>query len=113
MVVAKHVETERVTVPVERRVERVRVERRPVSGAPASGQEIAAGEIRVPLVQEEVVVEKRPVVKEEVVISKDATHETQQIETDVRREQVDVGGDPSHLESEEARRRARTGGSRG
>ena len=92
VVVGKHVETERVTTPVQRRVEHVRVERRPVTDG--TGQaELSEGEIRVPVMEEEVVVEKRPVVKEEIVITREATTETEQVESDVRRERVDISGD--------------------
>jgi uncharacterized protein (TIGR02271 family) len=44
----------------------------------------------VPLTEEEVVVEKRPVVKEEVRIRKDVVEDTEVVEADVRREEVEV-----------------------
>jgi uncharacterized protein (TIGR02271 family) len=40
--------------------------------------------------EEEVVVEKRPVAKEEVRIRKDVVEDTEVVEEDVRREEVDV-----------------------
>jgi uncharacterized protein (TIGR02271 family) len=88
--VSKHVETEHVkkTVPVER--EEVRVERRPVEHAVGSASELRDQEISVPVTEEQVVVEKRPVVKEEVIISKERVPSEETIETDVRREKVDV-----------------------
>jgi uncharacterized protein (TIGR02271 family) len=46
-------------------------------------------EVSVPLT-EEVVVEKRPVVKEEVRIRKDVVEDTEVVEEDVRREEVDI-----------------------
>ena len=52
--------------------------------------EIGDQEIRVPVTEEEIVVEKRPVVKEEIVVTKRAVEETQNVEADVRRERVDV-----------------------
>lgn len=89
--VGKHVETERVEqeVPVMR--ERVHIERRPVTDANAPA-EIRASEheIRVPITEEEVVVEKRAVVKEELVVSKEQVQETEHVSTDVRREEFDV-----------------------
>lgn len=87
--VHKTVETEHVSQPVERKREDVRVERRPVSG---SGQraEIREDEIRVPITEEELVVEKRPVVKEELVIGKETKTEKQNVEADLRKERVDV-----------------------
>ena len=109
VVVGKHVETERVSTPVERRVEHVRVERRPVSAATGAA-ELREGEIRVPIMEEEVVVEKRPVVKEEVVITREVATETQQVEADVRRERIDVSGDEELVDREDATRRQRAGG---
>jgi uncharacterized protein (TIGR02271 family) len=93
VVVAKHVETERVRedVPVER--ERVRVERRPVSSDAYASADITADEIRVPVVEEELVIEKRPVVREEIVISKERLTDTETVDTELRRERVDVTGD--------------------
>lgn len=102
VVINKSVETERLQQPVERRVERVRVERRPVSGAGASmNARIENDEIRVPIIEEEVVVEKRPVVKEEIVIARDVDTETEMVEEEIRKERIDVheegrtGGIPS------------------
>jgi uncharacterized protein (TIGR02271 family) len=89
--VKKRVETERVKEPVTLRHEEVEIERRPVTGRAASGDvEISAHEIRVPVVEEEAVVEKRPVVKEEVVISKRPIEERETVEADVRTERIDV-----------------------
>jgi uncharacterized protein (TIGR02271 family) len=114
VVVSKQVETERVTTPVSRRVEHVRIERRPVSGASAASPELGEGEIRVPVIEEEVVVEKRPVIKEEIVVSRHAETETEQVETDVRRERVDVEGDEQLVDADGVTpRRAGTGGRRG
>jgi hypothetical protein len=44
----------------------------------------------VPVTEEEVVVEKRPVAKEEVRIRKDVVEDTEVVEEDVRKEEVDV-----------------------
>jgi hypothetical protein len=46
--------------------------------------------IRVPIVEEQLVVERRPVVKEVLVIRKRAVTEEQVVEADLRRERVDV-----------------------
>jgi uncharacterized protein (TIGR02271 family) len=54
------------------------------------GEAFEAEEIRVPLTEEEVVTEKRPVVKEEVRLRKDVVEDTEVVEEDVRREEVDV-----------------------
>lgn len=88
--VRKRVETEHVSeeVPVTR--EEVEVERHPVEGRPASAADMQEGEIRVPLVSEEAVVEKRPVVKEEYVIRKRLVRDKQAVEADLHRERIDV-----------------------
>jgi uncharacterized protein (TIGR02271 family) len=109
VVVGKHVETERVSTPVQRRVEHVRVERRPVNDATGSA-ELREGEIRVPIMEEEVVVEKRPVVKEEIVVTREAATETKQVEADVRRERIDISGDEELVDREGETRRQRAGG---
>ena len=110
VVVGKHVETERVTTPVARRVERVRIERRPVTGATTGSPELREGEIRVPVMEEEVAVTKRPVVKEEIVVTREADTEMTQVETDVRREQVHVSGDDALIAEDETARKHRAGG---
>lgn len=97
VVVAKHVETERVTedVPVTR--ERVSVERRPVSEMRGSA-DIGPDEIRIPVVEEELVVEKRAVVKEELVISKERVADTERVDTEVRKERVEIADDSELLD---------------
>lgn len=52
----------------------------------AAGEEI----VRVPVVEEELVVERRPVVKEVVVIRKRAAQEERVIEADLKRERIEV-----------------------
>jgi uncharacterized protein (TIGR02271 family) len=95
--VRKRVRTdrERVVVPkkrVEVTVERVPVEEEVVEETmgEATSPEIGEDEIVVPVVEEEVVVEKRPVVKEEIRIRKEVVEETEVVEEDVRREEVEV-----------------------
>jgi len=88
--VSKHVETEHVRQSVPLQSEEVRVERRRVDREGASAAEIRDDEIRVPVMQEEAVVEKRPVVKEEIVITKQPKTVERTVEADVRREEVDV-----------------------
>jgi uncharacterized protein (TIGR02271 family) len=88
--VGKHVESEHVSrdVPLER--ERVHVERRPATERTAGSADLGEDEIRVPVREEQAVVEKRPVVKEEVVISKERATEPKRVEADVRKERIDV-----------------------
>ena len=90
--VHKTVETEHVTRPVSLTREEVTIERRPVSGREASNASFGKddSEIRIPLMSEEAVVNKRPVVKEEVVITKHAVTEDRNVEADLRKEQVDI-----------------------
>jgi uncharacterized protein (TIGR02271 family) len=88
--VRKRVRTEREQIRVPKRHEEVSVERVPVEGREASEAEIGEDEISVPVVEEEVVVEKRPEVKEEIRLRKDSVQEEELVEEDVRREEVDV-----------------------
>jgi uncharacterized protein (TIGR02271 family) len=87
--VRKRVLTERERMEVPTRHEELSVERVPVEGA-ATEAEIGDEEISIPITEEEVVVEKRPVAKEEVRIRKDVVEDTEVIEEDVRREEVDI-----------------------
>ena len=94
--VRKRVRTDRERILVPKKRVEVTVERVPVEGEAAStvgevaGSEIGEDEIVVPVVEEEVVVEKRPVVKEEIRIRKEVVEETEVVEEDVRREEVEV-----------------------
>jgi uncharacterized protein (TIGR02271 family) len=85
--VRKRVRTDREQIEVPTRREEVTVERVPVEG---EATEIGDEEVSVPVTEEEVVVEKRPVAKEEVRIRKDVVEDTEVVEEDVRREEVDV-----------------------
>ena len=92
--VGKHVDTEHIREQVEVTREQVHIERRPVTDARGAADiGASAGELRVPIVEEEVVVEKRPVVKEELVISKEQVHETRPVDVEVRKEQFDIQDD--------------------
>jgi uncharacterized protein (TIGR02271 family) len=89
--VKKSVDTEHVTEQVTLRHEEVEIERRPVTGSATSGDvQISANEIRIPVTEEEAVVEKRPVVKEEIVISKHPVEERETVEADLRTERIDI-----------------------
>ena len=87
--VRKTVRTDRESVEVPTRREEVTVDRVPVEGE-ASETDIGEDEVSVPVSEEEVVVEKRPVVKEEVRIRKDVVEDTEVVEEDVRREEIDI-----------------------
>ncbi|HEX7243755.1 MAG TPA: DUF2382 domain-containing protein [Longimicrobiaceae bacterium] len=87
----KRVETEHVSQSVPVTHEEVTVERRPITGdALHTGARIEGDEIRVPIMEEEVVVEKRVVPKEELVVRKQQVTETERVEADLRKERVDV-----------------------
>jgi uncharacterized protein (TIGR02271 family) len=87
----KRVDTEHVRDQVRLRSEDVDVQRRPVTGGrEVRDVEITDKEVRVPVFEEQAVVEKRPVVKEEVIVSKQPTERTETVEADVREEHIDV-----------------------
>jgi uncharacterized protein (TIGR02271 family) len=88
--VSKHVETERVRQSVPVQSEEVRVERRPIERDAVANAELRNDEIRVPVMEEEAVVEKRPVVKEEIVVTKEPRTTERTVEADLKREEVDV-----------------------
>jgi uncharacterized protein (TIGR02271 family) len=90
--VRKRVRTDREQIEVPTRHEEVSVGRVPVEGE-ASEAEIGDAEVVVPVTEEEVVVEKRPMVKEEVRIRKDVVSDTETVEEDVRREEIEVEDD--------------------
>lgn len=88
--VRKHVETEHVKKQVPTRHEEVTVERHPASASTPANPEIREDEIRIPVMEEEVVVEKRVVPKEEIVIEKHAAEGEETVEADLRKERIDV-----------------------
>jgi uncharacterized protein (TIGR02271 family) len=96
MRVRKRVRTEKKSLTVPKKRVEVSVERVPVEGAVPEGDtaatapQIGEEEIVVPVVEEEIVVEKRPVVKEEIRIHKQVVEEVEAVEEDVRREEVEI-----------------------
>jgi uncharacterized protein (TIGR02271 family) len=74
----------------------VTVERVPVEGDAASAKgeaakpQISEDEIVVPVIEEEIVVEKRPVVKEEIRIRREVVEDVEIVEEDIRREEVEI-----------------------
>lgn len=84
-------ETQNVQVPVTR--EEIVVERNPVEGQRTASSQIGAdSEIRVPLSEERVKVDKVPVVTDEVRVAKRPVSETQNVRDQVRHEELDVEG---------------------
>jgi uncharacterized protein (TIGR02271 family) len=88
--VRKRVRTDRERIVVPKKRVEVTVERVPVAEGETARSEIGEDEIVVPIVEEEVVVEKRPVVREELRIRKEVVEEAEVVEEDVRREEIEV-----------------------
>ncbi len=90
--VRKRVRTDREQIEVPTKHEEVTVERVPVEGEATEAQ-IGEDEVTVPVTEEEVVVDKRAVAKEEIRLRKDVVEDTETVEEDVRREEVEVEDD--------------------
>ncbi len=96
MRIRKRVRTDRERIEVPKKRVEVTVERVPVEEGASTAEEITATpqigeeEIVVPVVEEEIVVEKRPVVKEEIRIRKQVVEDVEVVEEDVRREEVEI-----------------------
>jgi len=89
--VRKDVVTEHKTLSVPVTREEVVVERRPANGRRAAAGAVGSSqEIRIPVLKEEVHVEKTPVVKEEVRVGKRRVQGTQEVAGTVRKERVRV-----------------------
>jgi uncharacterized protein (TIGR02271 family) len=89
MKVRKRVRIDREQIEVPTKHEEVTVERVPVEGEATEAQ-IGEDEVTVPVTEEEVVVDKRAVAKEEIRLRKDVVEDTEVVEEDVRREEIDV-----------------------
>lgn len=104
VVVTKSVETERVMKNVPLTHEEVTIERRPIAAGTDAGvnaglnagvnAEFRGEEVRIPLMAEEAVVEKRVVPVEEVIVKKTLVEENRPVEVDVRKERIDVDAPP-------------------
>ena len=87
----KTVETQHVTEQVATTRDEVTVERRPVTaGAPLDTTPLGEGELRIPVMEERLVVEKRLVPVEQIIVRKRAVTEQQTVEGDVRRERLAI-----------------------
>jgi uncharacterized protein (TIGR02271 family) len=102
----KDVVTENQTIEVPVMREELVLERVPVSSnTPVPSVNIGRGqEIRVPLSEEKVRLEKEPVLREEINVGKRAVQDVARVSGDVRREELRVDPDP------EAPKRSATGG---
>jgi uncharacterized protein (TIGR02271 family) len=89
--VRKEVVTDKRTLQVPVTREEVVVERKRVPGGRAARSRIEEGEeIRIPVREEQVHVEKRPVVKEEVTIGKRRVQDTKEVAATVRKERARI-----------------------
>ena len=88
--VRKEVTTEHKTLDVPVQREEVVIERRPASGQATSGDIRPGEEVRIPVREEQVRVEKTPVVKEEVTVGKRKVQDTEHVGGTVRKEEVKV-----------------------
>jgi uncharacterized protein (TIGR02271 family) len=87
----KEVVTEHQTLDVPVQREEVVIERRPATGQTTSGSAIQPGEeIRIPVREEEVDVQKRTVAKEEVSVGKRKVQDTEKVSGTVRKEELRV-----------------------
>jgi uncharacterized protein (TIGR02271 family) len=104
----KTVETQHVSEKVPLTHEEVTVERRPLAADAVDPDGISESEVRMTLMAEEAVVEKRVVPVEEVVVSKRAVAEERTVEADLRKERVEYDEDDLARSAD----RAATGASR-
>jgi uncharacterized protein (TIGR02271 family) len=88
--VHKTVETRHVSEKVPLAHEELVIEKRPIQAGAATGESIGEDEVRIPLMEEEAVVDKRAVAREEVVIRKKVVQDDKTVEADLRREKLDV-----------------------
>ena len=84
-------ENESVDVPLER--EEVRVERTPLSGTEATAGTIGEEDVEVTLHEERPVVAKETVGVEKVGLEKETVRDTERVDAEVRKEQVEVETD--------------------
>lgn len=104
--ITKHVVAEEQTIDVPVTEEQVEVTRRAVDRDVAPGEHaFEEGTIEMPVHGEEVEVEKRTRVTEEVDVDKTAEQHTERVSDTVRREEVDIDGEPRDRNSDPERRR--------
>lgn len=80
---------------ITRGVEHADVERvPPLESDSGEVESLPDGSVSIPVFEEQLVVEKRLVVRERIIIRKRVVHESERIETQLRREIVEVDADP-------------------
>lgn len=87
--VRKEVHTEHKTIDVPVTREEVVIERRAVGGQAVSGS-TGKEEIRIPVSEEQVSVQKQTVVKEEVSVGKQKVQGTQRVSEDLKKEEIKI-----------------------
>lgn len=89
--VRKETRTEHKTIDVPVTREEVVIERRPASGDAASASDLGDDqEVRIPVREEQLNVEKRAVVAEEVRVGKRRVQDTRHVDETLRKEEIKV-----------------------
>jgi len=80
---------------IQRGVEHADIERiAPMADDTGEIESLPDGSVSIPVFEEQLVVEKRLVVRERILIRKRVVHETEHIDTQLRRELVEIDTDP-------------------
>ncbi|HEY2895526.1 MAG TPA: DUF2382 domain-containing protein [Gemmatimonadaceae bacterium] len=88
--IRKRAESRQAAQPAGSARDEVNVERRPVANADtASRSDIGEDEIRIPVYEDEIVVQKRRVLKEELVVKKNAVQDEQSADAGSRKEKIE------------------------
>jgi uncharacterized protein (TIGR02271 family) len=98
--VRKAVDTYPIDKVIERNSERITDASERVAASEGDSGEIETlpdGSVSIPVFEEELVVTKRVVVRERVIVRKSTVVDEHRIETDLRRERVDIEADPGVL----------------
>jgi uncharacterized protein (TIGR02271 family) len=91
--VHKEVHTEHKTVEVPITREEIVIERRTPIGQTGNAADSGHQEIRIPVKEEEITIQKTPVVTEEVSVSKRQVKGTERVSADLRKEEIKVEKD--------------------
>jgi uncharacterized protein (TIGR02271 family) len=103
--VRKAVDTYPIDKVIERSSERITDASERVPAPEGDSGEIETlpdGSISIPVFEEELVVTKRVVVRERVIVRKSTVIDEHRIETDLRRERVDIDADPGVMAADQS-----------
>jgi len=105
----KSVETRRVGDVFEREIEELEDVERTAPHEDDSGEieTLPDGSVSIPILEERLVVTKEIVVRERVVLRKRTTMERERIETELRRERIEIDADPELVAGERIEESAR------